>query len=262
MPPRTQVWKKPRAAKKRAPRARKPLMKLMKQVAVKVSNAGLETKYVVNTFNNINFNSIVSSGSEQYSLYPKLGPGTNTWERVGLDITPMRCKNTWVVSLAPATRSQNVYVDLFCLIDKNYRYYPQVVAAGAPAFLRTGTSAGSGTQQYAGLNTDGFQMINKERYTLLKHFRFQLASNVGLANGSTVTGDAPNVANQSVKTISYIVDTPKQLRYQPGQTGPDYPNGHAPFWVLGYSKVDGTAPDLINQNVTVSHITELIYKDA
>jgi len=241
---------------------RKPLVKMMKKVALKVAESAMETKYVCDTVNAIAFNSAVTAGAEQYSLYPKLGPGTNTWERVGIDVHPIRVKNTWVVSLNTVTRSNNIIVHLFCLIDKNNRFYPNVVASGAPQFLRSGQAAGSGLQGFNGFNTDAFKMINKERYTLLKHFSFQLAANVGSANGDTTAGNAPNVATQSAKTISYVVDAPKTLRYDPTNTTANYPNGHAPFWVLGYTKVDGSAPDVGNQSVTVSHITEMIYKDA
>lgn len=254
-------------SKTRAPRrpmARKPLVKLIKTVATKVANSGLETKYVCDTFNNIQFNSAVSLGTEQYSLYPLLGPGTNTWQRVGIDVHPIRVKNTWVVSINNVNRSENLFVDLYCLIDKNNRYYPDVVSSGAPSFIRSGQSAGSGIQTYNGFNTDAFKMINKERYTLLKHFRFQLVANVGKANNDTTNGNAPNVALQSAKTITYTVDTPKTLRYDPvtATTTADYPAGHAPFWVLGYSKADGSSPDVANQSVTVSFLSEMIYKDA
>lgn len=257
---------RPRRAhrKRRAPRrmAKKPLMKLIKAVAVKQANALTETKYVTENINNISFNSAVSSGSEQYSLYPLLGPGSGTYQRVGIDITPIRVKNTWIVSIqSNVARSVNIYVDLWCLIDKNNRYYPNVVASGVPKFLRTGNSSG-GVQAYNGFNTDAFRMISKERYTLLKHFRFQLVANVGTANNDTIDGNAPNVALSSAKTISYIVDTPKQLRYNPAFTTPDYPAGHAPFWCLGYSHVDGSPIDALNQDVVVSHISEMIYKDA
>lgn len=256
--------KKPlRYRKKPYKMAKKPLIKLMKQVAVKTANAGLETKYVQNEFNAISFNGAIASGTECYSCYPTLGPGTGTYQRVGLDVTPIRVQNNWIISLNSVSRSVNVMVDLFLLIDKNNRYFPQIPAAGAPLFLRTGNASGPGnTQQYNGTNTDSMKMINKERYTLLKHFRFQLVSNVGQANGDTTTGNAPNVAQSSCKTLEYIVDTPKQLRYQPGQSSPDYPNGHAPFWCLGYSKVDGTSPDTVNTSITVSHITQMLYKDA
>lgn len=257
--PRRRVARRPR----RAPMRRKPLVKLMKAVATKVSNAGLETKYVQNSINNIQFNSAITSGTECYSCYPLLGPGTGTYQRIGIDVTPIQVKNSWVISLNSVSRTNNLMVDLWVMIDKNNRYYPQVVSSGSPQFLRTGNSSGTGNvQNFNGYNTDCFKMINKERYTLLKHYRFQLTNNVGLPNGDTNVGNAPNVAGQTVKTIQYTVDTPKQLRYKPEGTSPDYPNGHAPFWVLGYSKVDGTAPDEGYQSVTVSHITQMIYKDA
>lgn len=243
---------------------KKPLVRLMKQVATRVQNAGLETKYVSSEVNTLAFNGNISSSLECYSLYPPLGPGTATYQRVGIDVTPIRVQNNWIISLNSVSRSVNVMVDMYLLIDKNLRYFPQIATQpSGPYFLRTGNSSGPGnTQQYNGINTDSFKMINKERYTLLKHFRFQLASNVGQANGDTTTGNAPNVSVQSQKTIEYVVDTPKQLRYNPGGTAPDYPAGHAPFWVLGYSKVDGTAPDLVNLSINVSQISQMIYKDA
>jgi len=246
------------------PRARKSkaLIKTIKQVAQRVTNAALETKYVQNEINALPFNSGVLSGAEQYSCYPTLAAGTGTYQRLGINITPVRCQNNWVVSLNSVVRSVNVIVDLFIMIDKNHRYYPEVVAGGAPFFLRTGNASGPGScQTYNGNNTDSFRAINKERYTLLKHFRFQLVSNVGQANGDTTSNNAPNVAGQSQKTLQYIVDTPKQLNYDPGRTVADYPNGHAPFWCLGYSKVDGTPPDLANLSITVSHMTQMLYKD-
>jgi len=270
--PRSKNTRKPRRPRRMG---KKPLVKLMKAVATKVSNAGLETKYVADTFAAIPFNSNISSNSELYSCYPLLGGGANTYQRVGIDVTPMRVKNTWVVSINNIARSENLYVDIFVMIDKNNRYYPNIASGvtspNGPQLLRSGSSFGTGAvQQYNGYNTDSFKMINRERYTLLKHFRFQLAANVGLANNDTTAGNAPNLpGGLSCKTISYVVDTPKQLRYNPQGPGssptpgvPDYPSNHAPFWCLGYSKVDGTAPDLLNQSITVSHITEMIYKDA
>jgi len=254
---------KPRAPRRRI--AKKPLVKLIKQVSNKVANSKLETKYVADTFNNITFNSAINSFPELYSCYPLLGAGTLTYQRVGIDVTPIRVKNTWVVSINNVARSENLYVDLYIMIDKLNRYYPQVAAPGGgqPQLLRSGSSFGTGAVQgYNGFNTDSFKMINKERYTLLKHFRFQLVANVGKANNDTTNGNAPNVPGQSAKTLTYVLDSPKILRYNPQVTTPDYPAGHAPFWCLGYSKVDGTPPDVVNQSITVSHITEMIYKDA
>lgn len=252
--------RKPRAPRRRR-MAKKPLVKMIKNVAAKVASSALETKYVTNNINAITFNAPIATGIEQYSCYPTLGPGTGTYQRLGISVNPVSCKNTWIVSLSPVSRSVNIYVDLFVLIDKNNRYYPDVVTSGAPQLFRTGNSS-SGTQIYNGFNTDGFRMINQERYTLLKHFRFQLAANVGKANDDTTVGNAPNISVQSAKTLNYFVDCPKVLRYNPNNTSANYPNGHAPFWCLGYSHVDGTPVDVLNQDVTVSHITQMKYKDA
>lgn len=265
MPPK-RAYKKRRAPRRRRGMARKPLVKLMKTVAVKVQNAGLETKYVTSAFNNITFNSGITGGvAECYSLIPPITTGPGTWQKVGNDITPIRVKNTFICSLTgEAARSMNIIVDVFCLIMKPVRYIPSLGAAltlaGGLRFLRSGNSGQ--TALYNGYNTDGLQQINKEQYTLLKHFRFQLVNNVGYPNGDTTSNNAPNVAGQSMKQFSYIVDTPKQYRYDPQVTLSDYPQGHAPFWVAGYSHADGTAPDVLNRDLNISFFQEMIYKDA
>jgi len=239
---------------------RKSVAPALRRAVTSVLNRNLETKFITNEFNNIQFNSAISSGTECYPCYPSIGPGTGSWQRIGNMITPIRVKNNWVISLSPVARSENLICDLFILIDKNNRFFPDIPLSGVPQFLKSGNSFNN--QSYNGINTDAFKKINTERYTLLKHFRFQLVSNVGNANNDTVPGNVPNVAGQSLKQLSYIVDAPKQLKYDPTKTSPDYPLGHAPFWVLGYSKSDGTNPDVTFQSVTVSHSVQMLYKDA
>jgi len=182
------------------------MVHLIKKVAAKTALSELETKYVSTEYNAIVFNSAITTAAECYSCYPLLGPGTGTYQRVGIDITPISVKNSWVVSLASVSRSINVMVDLFVMIDKNNRYYPQVAGGDAPYFLRTGNASGYGsTQLYNGINTDSFKMINKERYTLLKHFRFQLTNNVGNPNGDTTTGNLQTLQVNHARHYSLLL---------------------------------------------------------
>jgi len=67
----------------------------------------------------------------------------------------------------------------------------------------------------------------------------------------------------SFKKITYNYYRKAPLKYEAdGTTTPVYPNNDAPFWCFGYAKVDGTGPDVVTQNVTVTTQCSMTYKDA
>jgi hypothetical protein len=117
-------------------------------------------------------------------------------------------------------------------------------------------------QPYNGYITEAELPFNKDSYTLIKKFTFQLANNVGYPNGDTTAGNAPNVGlAASHKHISLTLKTPKQLSYKPSGTIV-WPDNFAPFWAVGYAHVGGAAPDGINTDLHVSWNTTMSYTDA
>jgi len=146
--------------------------------------------------------------------------------------------------------------------NKNIKTYP-ALAGSSVRFLKTGQS--TETQNYNGLIQDSSLPVDTNSFKVLKHYKFHLTANVGLPNGDSTTGNSPNVSGQSYKRITYTYKNTarnKLLYTADGTTGPVYPNNTAPFWCLGYSKVDGTAPDITQQNVTVTSTCQMFYKDA
>jgi len=241
------------------PKASKALVKVVTAVAKTQALRQLETKFVVNTVNNA-FNSSINTGFlEMYSLIPQVQAGTGDWQRVNQDLVPINIRTDWHVSLTNAPRTMNIRCALYCLQHKSIRHFPDLASIiTGPNMLKAGTSLQ--ITNYDGSIQREDLPINTDEYTLLRKFTFNLMGNVGAPNGDTTAGNAPNVL-PTYKKLTYTLPLKSGLNYSPNVSA-IYPNGHAPFWVFGYSHVDGTAPDVLNTDVQISSTTQMTYKDA
>lgn len=262
------VSKKMAGTRKAAKTSKKALVPLIKQVSKSEALRLLDTKYVTQRDNGVSFNSAIDGGyNEIYTLIPKCSQGSAnaTWQRVGDNIQPLSIRTNWHIALGPVVRSSNIRCVLYCLQHKTIKFFPDLAAkypTTGPDFLKTGSSAL--TQVYSGRVVDENLAINNEEFTILKKFTFNLMANVGQPNGDSTAGNSPNTV-PSFKNLSYTYKMKSQLKYTPtlaGTAGTDFPNGHAPFWVFGYSHTDGTAPDVLNRDVLVSYMNQMTYKDA
>jgi len=261
------AMKKARAAARKA--SKTGIVKLIKDVASRTALAEMETKFVVQTTNGLAFNSQISTGtSEIYSLIPQLaapaaGVAAGDWQRTNNEITPMSCRTDWTFSLSTeSTRTVNILAVLYCLQSKSTRYFPDLIyeiGSSGPLILKSGSSAQ--VQQFNGYPSDISLPINSDEFTLLHKKVFHLQKNVGGQNSDTTAGNAPN-SGPSVFRDSYSVKVPKTYKYSPSGLSEVYPQGHAPFWVLGYCHVDGSAPDVANTDLMVSWNTHMSFKDS
>ena len=254
----------PEMVKARRAARRVATKKGIKAIANRVVNSKLETKFVnAGGLFNIAFNSGISSAaSEFFSLIPPIQRGNGSWQMQENSVQPLRITTTWHIGLTNVSRSQNLVVDLYLLQNKNVKFFPSL-AGTSVRILKNGQSGE--TQNYNGFINDATLPVQTNDFTLLKHYKIHLCSNVGLSNGDTTNGNAANLGgNMSYKRITYTYKHKSPLKYNPNGdlVNAQYPNNCAPFWCLGYSKVDGTSPDVANQNVTVSSVTMMTYKDA
>lgn len=235
------------------------LVPMIKSVSRKQALGVLETKFVKDN-RSVFFNSAINGGfAEMYSLIPPVASGLGNWQRENDDVTPTNIRTNWHIALTTSARTMNIRVVLYCLQHKSIRHYPDLAVIGiGPPMLKSGDS--SLTQAYNGKIGDEDLPVNKEEYTFLKKFTFNLMSNVGNPNGDTTAGNSPNTL-PSFKNLSFTYPCKKQLRYSPGGLA-TYPNGHAPFWILGYAHTDGTAPDVLYNDVACTWTTQMTYKDA
>lgn len=242
------------------------LVKTIKTVAKSEALKLLETKFVTQRDNAVTFNSAIDGGyNEMYTLIPKCSQGVGTWQRVEDSVQPISIRTNWHIALGPNVRSSNIRCVLYCLQSKSIKYFPDLQTKyplTGPDMLKTGSSAL--TQVYSGRIVDENLPINNDEFTILKKFTFNLMANVGAPNGDTTAGNSPN-ALPSFKNLSYTYKCKSPLKYTPtlaGTASTEFPNGHAPFWVFGYSHTDGTSPDVLNRDVLVSYMNQMSYKDA
>jgi len=224
----------------------------------------LEKKFVSSSVQSANFNSSISTIGDLKALVPQITSGTGSWQRLDQRITPLRLTTNWHFAFSDGiTRSMNILVTLYCFTKKNIKYVPDMLADVTTNGIQLLAAGNSGiVQPYNGYVTEGDLPFNKDSYTLIKKFQFQLTNNVGYPNGDTTAGNAPNVSlAASHKKISLTLKTPKQLTYKPSNTIV-YPDGFAPFWAVGYAHVGGQAPDSINTDLNVSWNTMMTYTDA
>lgn len=244
----------------------KALKSIVTRVAQGVMNKELETKYASAPHQGIAFNSIISAySSEAYSVLPPISvqtSGMQTYNRTGNEITPLRLSMDIMVAINTVTRSCAFRVDLFVLTRKDTKYFPTIaVNSTQPKMFTTGTS--TGINGYNGNNTDAMYRYNLNEFTFLKHKTFMLAGNVGLPNNDTTAGNSPNLLPGCVKHLKFTIPCPKTLKYDENpSTAATYPMNYAPFFLIGYSKVDGTGPDTGNASIVASWVTGLTFKDA
>jgi len=231
-----------------------------------VINRELETKYTANQQQNIAFNSSIGSfATEAYSCLPPVtfAAQPDQAARTGYEITPLRAWVDLTVALNSVTRSCAFIVDVFILTRKANKYWPDVQALGTvPQLFLSGGPGSTRVLPYSGTISQRCLKLNSSDFTLISHKSFKLAGNVGLPNGDTTAGNSPNVSTEAMaRQFRINLPCPKTLKYS-NTTTPNYPDNFAPFMFIGYSKVDGTAPDALFQSVIASWTTQIEYKDA
>jgi len=236
----------------------KSLTTQIRTVAKSEALKTLETKFTQSSTGNVVFNSAINNGfTEMYSLIPPVAEGTGSWQRLDQTVRPVNIRTNWHIALGTPNRSMNVRCVLYCLQSKSIKHYPDLsVFTSGPAMLKSGVSD-TPTIYNGNIGAEDLP-VDTRAFRLLKCFKFNLIANVGTPNGDTTAGNSPN-AMPSYKNLSYTYKCRSQLKYNSLGT---YPNGHAPFWVLGYSHTDGTVPDVLNSDLSVSFVSQMTYKDA
>lgn len=255
------MLKKRKSTNPKVPR-QKPIVALIK----KVLNRELETKFTANVVQPIGFNSVIGTFStESYTMLPPVVTATlpnQTYARVGNQITPLSLKTTLFVGLSAVNRSLAIRVDVYILTRKDLKYWPDILGdTDTVDLFQAGNS--TSTVGYNGYANTTALRYNLNKYSILKHKQFVLTGNVGLPNGDTTTGNAPNVSVPGCqKKIVLNIPCPKTLKFDESGAVVSYPNNFAPFMVIGYSKVEGAAPDNSYQSVQAQWTTALTFKDA
>jgi len=197
-------------------------------------------------------------------MLPRLGQGISTNQRVGDQINPTFCRTYWTVFPDPAiTALYDITLNLVVVKVKGAATDVAVAATPGADFL---TVSGGQNQDPNDPNQENMLTlinrypVNKERYTVLKHFKHRFAKGANSINGPVGAGtnNSPPTAGPAnpVKVFSYTW-TPPSLMYDNGAAV--LPTNHYPCYLIWATANDASAATPV---VKFAVRSELYFKDA
>lgn len=235
-------------------RGKSTLVKVVKRVI----KAQEEKKLQVLNTSGTTFNGGIAGTNEWYNPIPLIGQGDGAFQRQGNVIKPSLLDMTWHISLGTGvTRSCDDTVVLYLFKCKNLRSYADIQSRGSPAnFLDYGSS---GPTYFTGLLTDVAAPVNNDLITLIQKRVFKLNKGPGGLNGDG--GTYNGAGGVTSKRINIKMRNLPQFNYTQGNSD-GLPENYGIVWALGYAKSDGSAPDVLFQDVRVDFFSSLYYTDA
>lgn len=217
-----------------------------------------EKKLQVLTPEPLTFNGGISATSEWYNPIPIVGQGDGAFQRQGNVIKPTLLDMHWRVSIGTGvTRSCDDTVVLYLFKCKNMRSYADMIARGsASTFLENGSL---GLKAFTGVLQDIDVPVNNDAFTVISKRVFKLSKGPGGLNGDG--GTYSGAGGITSKHINIKIRKLPQFMYQQGNSD-GLPENYGLCWALGYAKSDGSAPDVLFQDVRVDFTSNLYYTDA
>lgn len=226
----------------------------------KVIHSEDEKKMQVLTPTPLTFNGGISSTTEWYNPIPIVNQGGGgSFQRIGNVIKPSLLDMHWRISIGEGvTRSCDDMVVLYVFKCKNLRSYADMISRGSAAtFLDSGST---GLKAFTGILQDIDTPINNDGFTIVSKRVFKLTKGTGALNGD---GTVPysGAGGITSKHINIKLRKLPQFMYQQGNTD-GLPENYGLCWALGYAKSDGSAPDVLFQDVRVDFTSNLFFTDA
>lgn len=196
-------------------------------------------------------------------MLPRLTQGVGEFQRVGDHISPTRACTYWTVF--PAETTLNLYditVNLAIVTVKGASTDTAVAATPGTDFLKVGNGATvdpNDPNQENMLTLINRYPINRERYTVLKHFRHRFCKGPNSINGAVGAGgnNAPPTAGPASPThVFKYTWTPPMLRYD--NAAAVLPTNHYPVYLIWATANDASA---YVGNVKFAVRSEMYFKD-
>jgi len=263
-----------RLAKRRAPIRmvnRNPSKSFVKKVnAVLHKNA--EDKQVSFNLGLTSFNSGVNAAGDVLRILPAISQGTGEANRIGDTITgkSLSVKGHFFINITPNTIATGtlptaipancrLMIRAFICSVKKFSNYDDAVSnigSWSGNFLKNGNVAqaldGTIESMYLPVNTDVIT-VHKEikKYISVPGIMQQIQTSVGFEN---VVCDF----SKSVKFFNANVKCKKTLKYDDSNFSPQ---NYAPFMVVSYAHLDGSAPDVLTTTISATYVSTFRYED-
>jgi hypothetical protein len=203
------------------------------------------------------YNSGINAQSDVIQIIPASIQGTDAGSRVGNELTvkSFNIKGHYILSLAnnQVSASCRIGVRILILQAKRYKSYYDAntqFVNHLPLMIRTGDSV----RAFTGVISDLYLPINEEVYEVL----YDKVQYVTMPFVATAVG--ANDVRNTVKMFDIDLKTNyKKLTYEDSLS--NYPQNWGPFMAIGYAKMDGTAPDVAVNGISVESVCTMKYID-
>lgn len=243
--------------KKRNYRRSKLSKSFVKKVEA-VIRKDVETKSAYRAEAGSGINAAITSATDAFQLVPNIIQGTSDSTRIGDQLRGqsliIRGHFNTALSYTGSTTCR-LGVRMMIVTPKQYNNFAQV-QANAAIWLQYLLKKGATTSAFTGLITDFYADINTDAITV--HYDKKFYINTPYLQ--TAVGDT-GIFN-SVKFFSRrIALKNKLLRYDSNIDSGLTPSNYSPVLLIGYVKLDGTAPD-VNTHISLNYNAYLRYEDA
>lgn len=238
---------------------------------MRVINKTEETKYVANAYDAAG-NQLPTLWYSQgnlgavgdfYPALPRLGQGTDDYQRVGNKITPVSMAVSLKIGLNAQDLSANSLIGVIYYgtsrTEKTWQNNNPLQTAG---ILDNGDGANT---SWGGVRYDLTKPLDK-KIVNARRIVFRLSKTGGIQNSdvggaTTQPGNFATSNGLSEKSFMLRFRGPKSLMYQ--QATSQYPSNYAPWYAVGFCHADGSALTAADANlVNVNSKCHMYFKDA
>lgn len=256
------------------PRARKPkrksgFAKSVAKIAQKVVNKNVEDKVMYQSTSEsalVNFNSTISNIGDYMQLIPNCTSNADENGRVGDELTVKKFEVKGYIRFNPVfnmstadPKACQVGVRMMILSLKKTASWDLVTSTSTPlnSLLRRGGTTVGFSGQIADLHND----INTDLFTV-HHNKVFYMSQQFVGNSST-TGWFSSEIKDQIRFFKFSMKCKnKKLIYDDDTNSGLLPTNYAPFMLLGYSFLNGSAADTVSTNLGLQLQSYIYYQDA
>lgn len=236
-----------------------------KEKVLKVIRDQAETKMAYHTLPTTDFNSSVSNFGDIIRIVPNIAQGAADNQRIGDQVRATGLTVRAIVQMLPQAIGQNdgvrkIAARVMIVTPKSYPNWATAYA-GSTSWMPTLLKKGGTVAGFTGLIDDLYAPINTDAITC--HYNKVLYFNQSTYGQSTAAGLVSFDQSHLVRFLKIRIRCKnKLLKYDSNVDSGLTPTNAGYFMVIGYSFVDGSAPDVASTRIRAQFDSVLTYEDA